>query len=236
MSWIPIMRNLFSRKSVTKKDNFTYLLVSLIFLLFSSACVEEFFSRTLLGQSLVLGLTVISMSIGVWSIKSNKFAFKSGLGLLLGTIIISTLVAILDKIELEYLHLLFMLIFFVTTLKIASQQVLFSGEITKNSIIGSICIFLLLGLIWTIVYLLIDEFLPHSFSGLSETNWQGNFPDLLYFSFITITTLGFGDIVPTGSIAKFWVYSEAIVGVFYMAIIVSSLVGAGLNNHGKKIL
>lgn len=236
MPWMPIMHNLLSRKNVTPKDNFTFLLVSLIFLLFSSACVEQFFSRTLLGQSLVLGLTVISMSIGVWSIKSNRFAFKSGLGLLLATIVISMLVALLDNIELEYLHLLFMLTFFLTTLKIASQQVLFSGEITKNSIIGSICIFLLLGLIWALIYLLIDEFLPNSFSGLSGNNWQENFPDLIYFSFVSITTLGFGDIAPSGSIARFWVYSEAIIGVFYMAIVVSSLVGAALNNHGKKLL
>lgn len=224
------MIQLFSRKKVTEKDNFSYLLFSLTFLLFSSACVEQFFAKTLLGQSLVLALTVISMSIGVWSVRSSRFAFKSTIALVFTTLIISMIVTFLDVIELEYLHLFLMLIFFLITLKIASKQALFSGTVTSNSIIGSICIFLLLGLIWTILFSLTNEFIPNSFDGLSGQHWQDNFSDLIYFSFVTLTTLGFGDLLPTSAIARFLVYFEAIVGVFYMAIVVSSLVGAALNN------
>lgn len=224
------MIQLFSRKKITEKDNFSYLLLSLTFLLFSSACVEQFFAKTLLGQSLVLALTVISMSIGVWSVRSSRFAFKSTIALVFTTLIISMIVTFLDVIELEYLHLFLMLIFFLITLKIASKQALFSGTVTSNSIIGSICIFLLLGLIWTILFSLTNEFIPNSFDGLSGQHWQDNFSDLIYFSFVTLTTLGFGDLLPTSAIARFLVYFEAIVGVFYMAIVVSSLVGAALNN------
>ncbi|TEW56839.1 potassium channel protein [Psychromonas sp. RZ22] len=223
----------FSRKHVTKEDNFSYLLVALIFLLFSSACVEQFFARTTLGQTLVLILTIISMSIGVWSIQSSKLAFKGSLGLVLATMIISGLVNFFNFAQLEFFHLLFMLVFFVTTLKIAAEQALFSGNITKNNIIGSICIFLLLGLIWTISFLMVAEFIPNSFSGLKGTNWTDNFPDLVYFSFVTLTTLGFGDVLPLSPIARFLVYIEAVIGVFYMAIVVSSLVGAALNNKSK---
>ena len=227
------MANLFSRKHITEKDNFSYLLVSLIFLLFSSACVEQFFSRTLFGQSLVLFLTAISMSIGVWSIQSSRLAFRSSLWLVFATVLISSLVTFLDFVSLEYFHLLFMLIFFIVTLKVAAKQALFSGRITENSIIGSICIFLLLGLIWSILYLLVAKFIPASFSGLTGNTWQDNFPDLIYLSFVTLTTLGFGDLLPLSPLSRFLVYSEAIVGVFYMAIVVSSLVGAALSNRMK---
>lgn len=229
-----IMVNRYSRKHVTEKDNFSYLLIGLIFLLFSSACVEQFFARTLLGQALVLALTVVTMSIGVWSVQSSRFAFKSGLGLVFATLLISTGVTFLDIVELEFLHLILMLLFFITTLKIAAEQALFSGHITTNNIIGSICIFLLLGLIWTVLYLLVAEFIPASFSGLTGERWQDNFPDLIYFSFVTLTTLGFGDLLPISPIARFLVYSEAIVGVFYMAIVVSSLVGAAMSSHQTR--
>ena len=112
------------------------------------------------------------------------------------------------------------------TLKPAVKQALFAGEITSNSIIGSICIFLLLGLIWTMLYLLVAEFIPDAFAGVEPFNWKQNLPDYIYFSFVTLTTLGFGDMLPISPLARFLVYMEAVTGVFYMAIVVSSLVGA----------
>ncbi|RKZ98308.1 MAG: two pore domain potassium channel family protein [Gammaproteobacteria bacterium] len=218
------------KKKISEKDNFTYLLVSLIFLLFSSACVDEFMSDSGLGQYFVIALTLISMSIAVWSIRSSRYAFNTGLGLVVGIIVITLIVGVLDMAQLEFIHLLLMLVFFLITLKLASEQALFSGAITANSIIGSICIFLLLGLIWVMLYLLVAEFIPDAFSGIEPAPWKQNFPDFIYFSFVTLTTLGFGDLLPLSPLARFLVYMEAVVGVFYMAIVVSSLVGAALSD------
>lgn len=218
------------KKKISEKDNFTYLLVSLIFLLFSSACVDEFMTDTGLGQYFVVALTIISMSIGVWSIRSSRFAFNTGLGLVVGVIVIALIVSILDLAQLEFVHILFMLVFFIVTVKMASEQALFSGEVTSNSIIGSICIFLLLGLIWVMLYLLADEFITNAFSGIEPASWHINFPDFIYFSFVTLTTLGFGDVLPLSPLVRFLVYMESVVGVFYMAIVVSSLVGAAFSD------
>lgn len=223
-----------ARKRISEKDNFSYLLFSLIFLLFFSACVDQFLVRSFLGQSLVIALTVISMSIAVWSLRSSRFIFNTALSLILFTLLITAAVIILDRVELEFVHLLLMLGFFLLTLKLAAQQALFSGKITSNSLVGSICIFLLLGLIWVMLYLLLAEFSPDSFSGLTASAWQDNFPDFIYFSFVTLTTLGFGDLLPLTPLARFLVYMEAVVGVFYMAIVVSSLVGAGINHTQDK--
>ncbi len=212
---------------MTEKDNFIYLLTGLIFLLFSGACVDQFMSG--LGQSLVLVATIITMISGIWSIRSTSYLFNTGLGLLFATVIISMIVLFLDKEEYEFIHTLLLLCFFVLTLKPAVEQALFAGQVTSNSIIGSICIFLLLGLIWAMLYLLLAEFIPDSFSGIEVTNWKQNFSDFVYFSFVTLTTLGFGDLLPVSPIARFLVYMEAVVGVFYMAIVVSSLVGAKMS-------
>lgn len=220
------------RKKLSEKDNFSYLLGSLIFLFFFSACVEQFFTRSSLGQALVMSLTVLTMTIAIWSMRSSRYAFNTGISLVI-SVIISALVIILDQTELAFLHLLSMLLFFLITLKLAAQQVLFASEINKNQIIRSICIFLLLGLIWVMLYLLLAEFSSNAFSGLSGKYWQDNFPSLIYFSFVTLTTLGFGDLLPLSPLARFLVYLEVIVGVFYMAIMVSSLVAISLNNHPK---
>ena len=221
------------RKKISKEDNFSYLLFSLIFLLFSSSAAEQFMVRSSAGQYLIIALTIITMSIAIWSMRSSRYAFNTGVGMLVGTFLITAIVLVLDKAELEFIHLLLMLVFFLATLKLACQQALFSGKITTNSIIGSICIFLLLGLIWVLLYLLLIEFSPQSFSGFDGLSWKENLSDTIYFSFVTITTLGFGEILPVSPIARFLVYMEAIVGVFYMAIVVSSLVGAGITDSQK---
>ncbi len=215
------------KHKMSEKDNFIYLLAGLTFLLFSGACVDQFMSG--LGQSLVLVATIITMMSGIWSIRSTNYLFNTGLGLLFATVIISMIVLFLDKEEYEFIHTLLLLCFFLVTLKPAVEQALFAGQVTSNSIIGSICIFLLLGLIWAMLYLLLAEFIPDSFSGIEVTNWKQNFSDFVYFSFVTLTTLGFGDLLPVSPIARFLVYMEAVVGVFYMAIVVSSLVGAKMS-------
>ena len=78
------------------------------------------------------------------------------------------------------------------------------------------------------IYLLILVMDPHAFSGIEAGNWQEIFSRVAYYSFVTLTTLGYGDILPTNHIAEFFVYMEAIIGVFYMAIIVSSLISLRL--------
>lgn len=229
------MHHLLPRKYVTKKDNFSYLLFSLLFLLFSSATVEQFLAGSALEKPLLMGLTAISMSISMWSLRSSYYVFNTALGLLLASVIFSLIIIELDNMQLDFIHLLFMLYFFIMTLRLAARQALFTGKVTSNNIIGSICIFLLLGLIWAILYLLLIEFTEMPFSGVvANTQWQENLLALIYFSFVTLTTLGFGDLLPLSPLARFLVYIEAIVGVFYMAIVVSSLVSSGLENKQSK--
>jgi len=217
------------KKKITKNDNFSYLLISLIFLLFSSACVDQFLSGR--GQGFVIIATILTMVLAIWSVRSTNYLFNTGLGLLIGYVIISIIIFFLGKNELGFINVTLLLLFFLLTLKPAMEQALFAEQVSSNSIIGSICIFLLLGLIWTMLYLLLIEFIPAAFSGIEAANWKDNMPDLIYFSFVTLTTLGFGDVLPAVPLARFLVYMEAVVGVFYLAIVVSSLVSAKLSDN-----
>ena len=75
---------------------------------------------------------------------------------------------------------------------------------------------------------------PDSFSGIATTDWQENFLHMVYFSFITLTTLGYGDIAAALPVSRFFDYLEAIVGRFYLAILVASLIGMRLSGSGNK--
>lgn len=222
------------KKKLSEQDNFSYLLSSLIFILFMGAFTDQFFSG--MGQKVLIAAMIITMIIGIWSIRSSRYLFAIGMTLLLLDIASGIFIILFDRSDLNFIHIIFLLIFFILTLQPAIEQTLFSPNISNNSIIGSICIFLLLGLIWTMVYLLLIEFIPESFSGITSNNWHKNFPELIYLSFIILTTLGFGDLLPVAPLARFLVYIEAIAGTFYMALIVSSLVSAipSIKNISKE--
>jgi voltage-gated potassium channel Kch len=79
-----------------------------------------------------------------------------------------------------------------------------------------------------VLYLIILVFDPDAFNGIEIASWQEGFAKIAYYSFVTLTTLGYGDISPKTPVAQFFVYMEAIAGVFYMAIVVSSIVAMRL--------
>jgi hypothetical protein len=65
-----------------------------------------------------------------------------------------------------------------------------------------------------------------AFNGIERENWSDNFSNAAYFSFVTMTSLGYGDISPALPLTRALAYLQAIVGAFYMAIVVASLIGA----------
>lgn len=223
-----------NQKQVTPAGNFYYLLGSLIFLLFANSCIDQYFVSSIFAHSIVGAITVISMAISLGSFRSERSSLKQAIILILSMILITVLIMLFNKTEFMFLQIILLLCFYLFILKIVSQQVLFSGNITTNNVIGSVCIYLLLGMIWVMLYILLNQLEANAFSGIQDKNWLNSFTDFTYFSFITLTTLGYGDILPTTSTARFLVFMEAIVGVFYMAIVVSSLVGAALNNAQNK--
>ncbi len=76
------------------------------------------------------------------------------------------------------------------------------------------------------MYLLALELSPGAFNGMIKQDWADNFPISTYFSYVTLTTLGYGDISPAAPVSRVLVYLEAISGTFYMAVVVASLVSA----------
>lgn len=216
-------------KPISTENNFVYLTVALVLLLFAGALVDQYAGS--LGQRLVQAATVLTLAIGVFSLKTTKFWYRTGIGLVVAIILVVLAGVMLDLAGLDYVHLFILLCFFVWTTWLAARQVLFTGIIDGNKIIGAVCIYLLLGLIWTLLYLMIAEATPNAFNGLTQAPWYDNFPAVAYYSYVTLTTLGYGDISPIQPVARFLVYMEAIVGIFYTAILVASLVGARMSGN-----
>jgi hypothetical protein len=101
------------------------------------------------------------------------------------------------------------------------------GEVTTDTLYGVACVYLLSGLTWTSLYLLVETAQPGSFYVSSAQNLDHmiNWSDLMFFSFVTLTTLGYGDITPVTSAARSLAVIEAVFGVLYNAILIARLVG-----------
>ena len=210
-------------ESVSEKNNFIYLIVSLVILLLAGALVDQF--PSVLGQHVFQGASVVTLALSTAGFRSAKMRLHTGAVFTLSVLVIVILSVLLDETGMSSLHLLVLILFYLWATWLAAKQVLFSGPIDGHKIVGAICIYLLMGLIWALLYLFIAQTIPDAFNGLEQLVWYDNFADVAYFSFVTLTTLGYGDISPIIPIARFLVYMEAIVGVFYMAILVASLIG-----------
>lgn len=104
----------------------------------------------------------------------------------------------------------------------------------EQSIVGALCVYLLLGLAWTMAYAGVCCFDPGAFSVrifddamVTADNGarHASFSQLVYFSITTITTLGYGDIVPRTPLARSLAMCEVLTGVAYLAVVLSVLVG-----------
>ena len=217
---------------MTTENNFIYLTLALLLLLFASAVVEQYAGGY--GQGLITAATVLMLIIGVFSIREERRWFHTGVGFTAAIVLVAIADNVLDFIGLGYIHLLVMLGFFSLTAWLAIQQVLSADTIYRNRITGAICFYLLLGMIWAMIYLLLMRADPDSFVGIASTEWQESFLRMIYFSYITLTTLGYGDISAALPVSRFFVYLEAIVGQFYLAILVASLIGMRFSGSGDK--
>ena len=111
------------------------------------------------------------------------------------------------------------------------RHVLRAEEVTADKLCGAVCAYLLLGITWAIIYSIAELVQPGSFA-LSGSAAVGDgiggrevLSRLNYYSFVTLTTLGYGDVTPVSAAARTFSWLEALVGQIYLAVLLARLVG-----------
>lgn len=104
--------------------------------------------------------------------------------------------------------------------------VLRASTVDVEVLCASISAYLMLGLIWTMAYWLVEQLTPGAFAfntttGTKETMQGFN---AFYFSFITLSTVGYGDITPVSKVARMLAAMEAMTGLLYVAVLIARLV------------
>ena len=118
-----------------------------------------------------------------------------------------------------------------------SRHVFHERSVSTDTIRGAICVYLLLGFVWTLSYVLVASLDPNAFPDIDPLESPAAmYNGLQYFSFVTLTTLGYGDITPHGNAARQLAMAEAIVGQLYIAVAIAWLVGMyrGEDDHSPE--
>lgn len=115
---------------------------------------------------------------------------------------------------------------------VVAARVYRSGPVTHHRIQGAVAVFMLLGLVWASAYELLHLMRPEAFSG-AVGDAPGS-PTWIYYSFVTLTTMGYGDITPVHPVARSLAISEAFTGQLYLAITLARLVTLYVGARAKE--
>jgi len=210
------------------RTNFFYLLIALLILLIVIPLADDL---SLTSAPLVRGLvSSCLLVIGVWSLKGSGRYFSVGMTFVVSGVVLNVVAINIPSLLLQQASFLALIGFMLVAMAFTMKQVAIGRDINTNRIVGAVCVYLLLGVIWAMTYTIIEMVSPGSFAGFSPLDDRGWDSEWLYFSFVTMTTLGYGDILPISATARGFAYMQAIVGQFYIAVLVAGLVGAYVSN------
>ncbi len=212
-----------------RRGKFFYLFIALLGLV----AVYPFFE---LGGPRTGFLIFIALAIpvaGVYAVSDNRrnliIAGTLGVASLLGGLEDLAGVEVLPG---NALGLVLALLFYLFVAGVIITHVLGHEEVVTDTLFGAACAYLLLGLVWMVAYTLLERVHPGSFHFNSVDAASGipSIFDFLYYSFVTLTTLGFGDVTPLTARARSLTMLQAIVGVLFVALLIARLVGL----YGKR--
>jgi len=148
-------------------------------------------------------------------------------------IVLLTLGGLISHHALVFAEVVAQIVFLSYMIGVVVRSVFRAANVTGDILCGAVCIYLLFGVLSGFVFVLIEYLLPGSFL---VSNWQANSAEqqasfihdpgwLIYFSFVTLTTVGYGDVLPGNAVARSAAVIVAVVGQILLVVQIARLVG-----------
>ncbi len=200
-----------------------YLMVSLFVLLLLYPISEEA-KLGRLAISIAYSLMLVSAA---WAIHTNRWAFFAACALAVPWLVLEWLERFMRipswPICLEIVKAASLGVFILLLLGMMINSVLREKYVTGNTLCRAVSAYLLTGVAWSIMFGLVLKIDGNAFASPAHLDLSGG-GTLMYLSFCTLTTLGYGDITPVSPMAQGLVMIEATIGPLYLAILVARLV------------
>lgn len=202
---------------------FEFLLAALLFLIFD----KIFFLDNTIFLTYVWPFNMVFIAIGCFGIfkeRSKSINYLRNIFGLISILLPITFIFLSQKFWFIEFLTIFFIIYYIFIFMEVMKQITRTKEIRVNVIIGSFCGYMLLSLVALFSYILIELNFSNSFHGITPNNVAIAYNELSYFSFITLTSIGFGDIYPTTDMSRLVVAFFGMVGQFYMVAVVGIII------------
>ena len=188
----------------------------------------------LLILNLLISATLISSA---YAVSGQRKTLRMSLLLLVPALITSWSTIFLSELWPMVISRVLVLAFVSYILGVIALDILSEKNVTRDTIFGSACVYMLMGFVFADLYMLFQIIEPQSFGQAIDVAPVGSevkiSSELSYFSFVTLTTLGYGDMTPKTGMVRGIATLEAMLGQFYLAVLVARLVG--LHLAGSKL-
>ncbi len=212
----------FVQRATGEHQRYTTLLWSLLVLFFAYPIMHE------LGLGRFWSLLFIAeLLLAVYAIGESKRALTIALILVAPAAVGELAFFLLENRETHWFAFLSVTVFLAYVSYVIYRKSVFgSGMITMDRVAGAISVYFLLGLLWSMAYGIVSAVNPAAFSGIEPFSLHrpGAQIEFIYLSFVTLTTLGYGDMAPVSTFARTLAWVEAVFGQLYLAVTIARLV------------
>jgi hypothetical protein len=200
---------------------FWLLLLALMALLIG----YPYFGNTRVGAFLGGFTSLLTLTGAVYAVRTNRRVFLGALLLACATVGAS-LTAFTGGVRGHPIVEATFSLFYVYMTAAVFMEVIKTRRVTADTMYGTVCVYLLLGMAFGSLFDLLETVQPGSFqinvdSGPMEIRWR----TLIFFSFMTLTTIGLGDVTPVTAQAQSLTSVEGVMGVLYVAVLIARVVG-----------
>jgi hypothetical protein len=217
-----------------RRHRFVVLLCALILLLALSPVARALGPRSQSDSG--IGFTVLFAAMllaAVFAVSRSRATQTIAIALAVPVVVLRGLNTWLQHDGIAIVHHVLSILFLGYVVALLLRVLFVRRSVTADTICASLCVYLVLGVLWAVVFSLVHMLDPAAFAfgfaddGGAESMRFGaeRFAFAIYYSFVTMSTLGYGDIVPASEPARMLAVVEAVMGQLYLAVLVARLVG-----------
>ena len=193
--------------------------------------VYPFLEQGILARATLLLLSTVIVVSGAYAVSATRRHLAFALLLAVPALVTGWTSVFADARPIRYASYAASVTFYVYTLLLVLDDVLRKDDIRTDELLGALSVYILIGLTWSAAYHLVEDAHPGSFRS-SSSGGQLTPGDLTYYSFVTLMTVGSGEIIPVSPTARSLTILEAMVGVVFVAVLIARLVG--LHARGRR--
>jgi hypothetical protein len=185
-----------------------------------------YFENSRTGAFLGGATSLLTLTGAIFAVRTNRWALGVALVLAFATVAVSVR-AFMGGVRGDWVVEATFTAFYAFTTVAIFLEVIRTRRVTTDTMYGAVCVYLLVGMTFGSLYDLIETINPGSFqinvdtAVPAEIRWR----TLIFFSFMTLTTIGLGDVTPTTVQAQSLTSIEGVIGVLYLAVLIARIVG-----------